>query len=103
MSVKVVPETTKSMPSAVNGVDEMVEPLVGVSVVRGYGDKMSSGDSEEVTLKTDERRGIGASGGTIELKEVVFKGTMRGGRGGCGQGGCDRFGSVRREAVGYST
>ena len=58
MSVKVVPETTKTLPSAVNGVDEMVAPLVVVSVVRGSGDKRSSGDSKEVTLKTDERRGI---------------------------------------------
>ena len=103
MSVKVAPETTKAMTSAANGVDEMVAPLVVVSVVRGYEDKRSGGDSEEVTLKTGECRGIGASGGTMELKEVVVKGTMRGGRGGCGRGGCDRFGSVRREAVGYST
>ena len=95
MSVKVVPETTKSMPSAVNGVDDMVAPLVVVSVVRGCEGKRLGGDNEEVTSKTNERRGIGASGGTVELKEVAFKGTMRGGRGGCGRGGCDRFGSVR--------
>ena len=82
---------------------EMAAPPVVVSVVRGHGHKRSSGDSGEVTLKTNERQGVGASGGTMELKEVAFQETMRRGRGGRGRGGCDRFGSVRREEVGYHT
>ena len=98
MDVKVVTETMKTTPGAVNGVAEMEATCGADRMGRGCGGMKSSGDNKRVTagLKADEHRRGDASGEITELEEVALNGTADGRcrRGDCSlphitdQGGC---------------